>query len=131
MTLTETNGSVDVHTADILDLDALVNEAKGVPFRFKFGGDVYDLGSHMDVRAATLMTKGDIDAAMRILMGNEQWQRMMDSPQLLTAEAFVAIFNGFAAHSGVDLPNSSDSASSSPSTAEPSKQTSNGTTPPR
>lgn len=131
MTLTETNGSVDVHTADILDLDALVNEAKGVPFQFKFGGDVYDLGSHMDVRAATLMAKGEVDGAMRILMGDEQWQRMMDSPQLLTVEAFIAIFNGFAAHSGVDLPNSSASASSSSSTAEPLRPTFNGTTPRR
>lgn len=129
MTYTEVNGSVDVHTADILDLDALINEAKGTPFQFKFGGDVYNLGTHMDVRAATLMAKGDIDRAMRILMGDEQWQRMMDSPQLLTAEAFVAIFNRFAAHSGVDLPNSSASASSSSSTAEPSRPTFNGITP--
>lgn len=122
----------DEPTSDVLDLDALIREAEAADtrphFRFKFDGYEYDLGTNMDVRAVALMAAGDLDGAMRKMMGDAQWQRLLDSPKMLTTPAYIAILNGFAAYAGVDLPNLSGSTDSSTSTAGQSKPTSNGTT---
>jgi hypothetical protein len=113
---------------EVFDLDALARESAGEPFRFRFGGDDYELPASIDVRAVALLEKGQLHDFMSTLLGSEQWQRMLASPATFDNRVFEALIEGYGAHLGMELGKSSGSTGSSASTAAPSKPTSNGST---
>lgn len=109
------------------DLDALIAEATGVPFTFRFGGDEYTCPASIDVRAVSALAAGDLVGALRVMVGDEQWARLEASPQTLGVVAIGKLIEAYAAHQGVSVGESFGSSSSSPSTAEPSTPTLPGT----
>jgi len=113
---------------DVFDLDALAREATGEPFRFRFGGDEYELPASVDVRAVALLEKGQLYDFMRSLLGPDQWERMLASPARFDNRTFEALIGRYGDHLGMELGKSSGSTGSSGSTAPPSKRTSNGST---
>lgn len=117
--------------AEMLDVDALMAEASGEPFQFKFGGDVYTLPFSPDMRAIAAMSAGRLDDALRMMLGADQWERLQQVDAVFDTRALQAIMDGYASHVGVNLPNSSGSTGSSSSMVKPSKRTSNGSTRPR
>lgn len=111
-------------TDDVFDLDALAAEARGEPFRFRFGGDDYEMPPNVDIRAALAANEGRILDAFSILLGAEQWQRMLDSESTLDSDLFDKLMQAYYAHIGTSVGESRASSSSSKSTAGPSRRTS-------
>ena len=62
--------------SEVFDLDALAAEAKGEPFRFKFGGEEYELPPSVNIIAIAYAQEGKLGAALRALMTPEQWARV-------------------------------------------------------
>lgn len=91
--------------AEPFDVDALIAEQEGDPFTFTFGGELYTCVAEIDIRAVRALTTGDLDGAFEMLLGPEQRDRLMASPQVLSTRAFVAILQAYAKHSGITLPN--------------------------
>jgi hypothetical protein len=102
--------------SDVFDLDALAHEANGEPFRFRFGGEDYELPPHMDIRAVAAMSAGRLDDALRMLLGDAQWTRLQASPEVFDQHKLLALFNAYGAHSGMTPGESSASTGSSAST---------------
>jgi hypothetical protein len=102
------------------DLDAAVAEvaAGREPFRFTFGGENYELPPRMDIRALGMFTKGDVHDGLRLLLGADQFERMLASPAVFSDEAFGKLVEAYAAHQNTTVGESSASTSSSPSMAE-------------
>lgn len=111
--------AVDVHAdqGDVFDLDALAREANQVPFEFRFGGEVYTCPGELDIRVVSALGAGDLEGALQRMLGDDQWQRMLASPQVLTAPMLLGVLREYSEHSGVELPNLSASTGSSGSTA--------------
>lgn len=114
---------------DVYDLDAAIEERKGEPFHFKFGGERYRLPSTVDMRVLAVLEGGDVAAALMMMLGDEQWERMLAAKQVFDLPAMLGLLERWAAHSGLDLGEASGSVNSSATTVKPSKRTSNGTTP--
>lgn len=87
----------------MFDLDALIFEEEERPFAFRFGGEHYELPAHMDVRAVAAMSAGRLDAALRMMLGAEQWERMQASPATLDDRHLSKLFEAYAAHAGVTV----------------------------
>jgi hypothetical protein len=56
----------------------------------------------VDLIAVDLIGKGDILAGLRALMGDEQYQRLIDVPEVLSADAFQMLLTEWMAHVGVN-----------------------------
>lgn len=113
------------------DLDAVIAEEQATvePFEFTFDGETYYLPGVVDVAAIAQFTRGEIDGAMRRLLGADQWQRIIDSTVTLSQRAVVALMSEYAERSGgAPLGELSASTGSSKNTGRPSKRTSNGST---
>lgn len=106
------------------NLDAVVAEATGEPFRFVFGGDTYEMSPQPDIITARLLQTGQLVAGFERLLGAEQWERLVAASEVLDMPRLVALFEAYADHLGIDLGESEASSSSSKSTARPSKRTS-------
>lgn len=130
---------VDLHSPapepdddDVFDVDALVAEAGRKPFRFKFGGETYVLPPSPPLKVVDALSGEQDPAAMTtamiLLMGPEQWRRLLASDANLDAPTMTAIMDKYAAHGGMTVPNLSGSTGPSKSTVQPSKRTSNGST---
>lgn len=114
---------------DMLDLDALSAEANGAePFRFRFGGEEYELPPTVDVRVAALFSDGQLFAGLAKMLGEDQWQRMQDAEAVLDDRQLMALMEEYGKHSGSSLGESKASTDSSMSTVRPSKRTSGGST---
>lgn len=114
--------------ADVFDLDAVAAESEAEPFPFKFGGDVYELPAHIDLRASVAWAEGHILDAFTLLLGEDQWQQIQDSDAVLDDNQFLALMDAYQKHLGLRAGESKASSRSSRSTARPSKRTSQGTT---
>jgi hypothetical protein len=114
--------------SEVFDLDAVAREAAGEPFRFRFGGEDYELPSHVDIRAIAKLSIGQFYEALQLMLGDEQWQRMLAADAVFDDQTLRSLMEAYAAHSGTELGESSASTGSSRSTVRPSKRTSNGTT---
>lgn len=114
--------------SDVFDLDAVEHEATGEPFRFKFGGREFTLPPSMDVRAVAMLTAGRLDDCLRLLMGEAQYEALVEVDAVFDTGKLRALFDEYARHTGVTLGNFGASPRSSKSTARPSKRTSRGTT---
>ena len=97
------------------DLDKVAAEADGTaePFEFTFGGDLYQLPPRMDVRALGLFTKGEVGDALKIMLGVDQYARLLESPAVFDDTRFAALMEAYAAHQGTTAGESSASTSSS------------------
>lgn len=107
-----------------IDLDAILEGEQGLPYTFTYGGQEYELAPQIDMRAIILMQGEEIHEAMRVLLGEEQWDRFKRARTRLTPERFQALMQGYAKHQGVgDMGESSASSSSSVGTGTPSRLT--------
>lgn len=114
--------------ADPFDLDAFIAEEEGELFTFVFDGEVYSMPSNMDIRAVSDASTGNLEAAFVRMLGVDQWAQLKAADGVLSATALQALFVAYAQHSGLDVPNSSASTSSSLSMGGRSKPISNGRT---
>jgi hypothetical protein len=115
---------------ETFDLDKVIAEEQGAePFVFTFDGEDYELPGVMDVRVIAKISEGDLAGGLRLLIGDEPWQQIQESPQVLSMIALSALFDAYAKHTGVDgLGESSGSVRSLNRAARRSKRTSPGTT---
>jgi hypothetical protein len=97
----------------VFDLDAVLAEGVApTPFRFRFGGEDYELPAHVDLRAIAAFDAGRLDDALRLMLGAEQYQRLQRSSAVFDQQAFVALFEAYSEHEGSNLgesPASTDS----------------------
>lgn len=108
------------------DLDAVAREAEGEPFEFTFGGEDYELPPQPDLLAVAAAAGGRIDQMLRRLLGEDQWNHMVESPATFNATHLEALMDAYGQHLGIDMGNSEASPSFYKSTVAPSKRTSNG-----
>lgn len=94
------------------DLDAVANEAEGEPFEFTFGGESYTLAASVDVRAAAMLQVGRLDTAFRLMLGEEQWERMTASPAVFNGKKLDALLDAYGKHIGISLGESAASTDS-------------------
>lgn len=114
---------------DLDALDALEREVVGAPFRFQFGGESYEIPYEVDTGAlACVADPAHLYQGMQRLLGDEQWQRVLDSKTVLTRNRLKILLDAYMAHVGSGVGESSASSVSSNRAARRSKQTSNGTT---
>jgi hypothetical protein len=109
-------------------VEAVAREAMEQNWDFEFDGQVYVLPGDMDMRAAALLSVGDLEGGLRVLLGAVQWKRLCDSPLVFGSKQLMSLLEAYAADIGVDLGESVASSPSSNATATPSRPTSNGTT---
>lgn len=112
------------------DLDAFIAEQASAagPFEFEFGGQTFTtVSSQPDIRVAVLLDRGDVNACLRAMLGDEQYNTLVSCPALLTHAGLVELLRQWAAHGGSSVGESSASPASSPATAKRSRQTSSST----
>jgi hypothetical protein len=107
---------------DVFDLDAYVAEHRQEPYRFRYGGQQWELphAADTDWRVIEAADQGDVEAIRTLFrrgMGPEQWARFEELPQ--PAKPMGELFRRWQAHSGVRPGESPASPGSSESTAGP------------
>lgn len=86
--------------SEVFDLDALVND--GEPFRFKFGGEDYEMPPDIDLTSIALLDRGDPERALERILGEGQWKRMVDSPHAFGVKQLMALLDAYSKHLGMD-----------------------------
>lgn len=114
------------------DLSAAIAEANAkkapvAPFEFDFAGEKYTLPARVDLRAAALLRR-DALRGLELLLGAEQWKRMLAGNEVFDEDGLMILIENYAAHTGSTLGESSASSTSSKRTVKPSRRTSSGTT---
>jgi hypothetical protein len=96
----------------VLDLDALDNEANGVPFTFKSGGQTFSMeaGEDSDWRVLDALDKGDLAQAFRFLLGDEQYEKF--ASRKVSMRTFKRLLNEWAKFKGDVSGEDSDSSTS-------------------
>lgn len=97
---------------DVFDLDALAKDVTAEPFRFRFGGEDYEIPCLIDMRWVAAIETDRVDDALRLLLGPEQYRRMQQSPAVFDRLQFDALVGAFFTHVGSSLgesPASTDS----------------------
>lgn len=114
-----TNG-LDVHgavdDADVFDVDALIAEKDQRPFRWRFAGQVWEFPWALDFRVVELVDDRKILAAVEMLMGEEQYARLVAVPEILGVAELTGIIDRYLARQGLSVPNSGRPSRYSPST---------------
>lgn len=87
----------------MFDLDAVANEAEGIPFEFTFGGEKYQLPPRVDFFAAAAFAEGDRKLGMHRLLGDEQWDRMCASAAVFDDSKLMALLDAYRAHIGASV----------------------------
>jgi hypothetical protein len=96
-------GRVTPKKPKVFDLDAVANEANAEPFKFTFGGQRYEMPGTVDIRVVTSLTAGDLEAALRLLLGDEQWAKIQASPAVLDHVKFQSLLAAYMEHTGMTL----------------------------
>lgn len=116
--------------SDVFDLDAYVAEHRQAPYRFRYGGQDFELphASDTDWRVTEAADQGNIEAIRTLFRRGlgDQWERFEQLPQ--PAKPMGELFRRWQAHSGVKPGESPASPASSESTAGPSTPPSTTTT---
>jgi hypothetical protein len=103
--------------SEVYDLDALAAEAE--PFRFRFGGEDYEMPADIDLTSVAKLDRGDAEGALQAILGAEQWQRMVDSPATFGIKQLMGLLDKYAEHLGMpSLGGFLASTGSSPNTAQ-------------
>ena len=104
-----TNG-LDVHGRadedDVFDVDALMAEVDRKPFRFRWAGETWEFPAGMDVRAVEHIDAGRVMQAIEMLLGAEQWGRMIEVPDILDAVTLKMVLDRYLEVQGLTVPNS-------------------------
>src|SRR5262245_4931433 len=109
-------------------VEAIDREARREGWEFEFDGERYILPNDFDMRAAVAITNGDAEGCLRLLLGEEQWHRLEDSPKVFGVKALRDMLQSYCDDIGVNLGEFEASSPSSPRTVTRSKRTSNGAT---
>lgn len=112
----------------VYKVDAVEREAQGDAWEFEFDGERYELPNDFDMRAAAMLTSGDLRGALELLLGPDQWDRLNASPKIFGLNALGQMLQAWCADIGVELGEFMASPPSSRRTVAPSKRTSNGST---
>jgi hypothetical protein len=85
------------------DLDAAGAETEPVePFEFTFGGEGYVLPAEPDIRVFALLDGEHLERALALLLGDEQWERMLASTSTFRGRQMSALFEAYGKHAGFD-----------------------------
>jgi hypothetical protein len=112
---------------DVFDLNVLRREVEGEPFVFRLGVEEFELPIEMDQRAALLFGAADRDPskaeqAFRLMLGDDQWARLLAVPEVLTLDMLVALMAAYGEHVGATVGESQASPQNSNRAARRSKQ---------
>jgi len=102
---------------EVFDLDALDREANSKPFVFRFDGREYTCPDDISIEMIQLIEAEDVLGAMRVLLGDEQWDEIVNSPKMFGVTRMGKVLEAYRKHLGIGLPNSSASTTSSRTTA--------------
>lgn len=83
-----------------LDLDAIVDD--GDPYEFTFGGEVYSLPADPDLKFLEYLAEGAFQAALWVVLGEAQYQRLDASSASLTTKRAKALFDDYTKSLGID-----------------------------
>lgn len=114
--------------AEVFDLDALDAEANGRLFEFRFGGELFTLPASPDMLAFAALAEGQLYSGLKLMLGDDQWQRMLAAKATFNAEKLAALMEQYLAHNGMSLGKSQGSTAPSKRTGPQSKRTSSGST---
>lgn len=89
--------------SEVFDVDAALAEKAREPFRFRFGGEEYELPPGIDLRAVPAITSGDLMGGFRRLFGAEQWSKIEAAEAVLDTDVVMVLLDAYLAHSGVTL----------------------------
>lgn len=109
-----TNGN-RVTTSDgraIFDLDALTVEETTEPFYFQFGGETFAIATHYDPRIFRRFDQGDLAGALRLMLGNEQFDRLDAIDKPFDERHLEPLIRAWAEHAGTTTGEASASSSS-------------------
>lgn len=88
-----------------LDLDALAREAQETPepFTFRLHGHVFQMaaGSDADFRALDEINRDNITNAIRLLLGDEQFDKFVQKP--VSMRTLRTLLEGWSNHKGLSL----------------------------
>lgn len=97
--------------ADVFDLDAFAAETTSEPFRFRFGGDEFELPGTVDLRVAAKLQDGKVVESLQTLIGPDQWERLDGLPGVFDYRVARELFIQYGRHLGIDLGESPGSSS--------------------
>jgi hypothetical protein len=114
---------------DVFDLDVLRREREQEPFRFRFGGEDFELPASPDVRAvaawsAAAKDESRFEDALKALLGADQWGRLVAVVDVFDMESFQALMGAYGEFTGAAVGESQASSPSSNRAARRSKPTS-------
>lgn len=114
---------------DVFDLDVLRREREQEPFRFRFGGEEFELPASPDVRAVAAWSAAAADDsrfedALRTLLGQAQWVRLVAVEDVFDMASFQALMEAYGEFTGAAMGESQASSPSSNRAARRSKPTS-------
>lgn len=93
----------------VFDLDALEVEASGEPFVFTFDGKQYIVPAILDLRVTDALSRGNYSAAVRCLVGEQQWASIVESDAVLDTARADLLIRAFGEHIGATRGKSSAS----------------------
>ncbi|MEQ1709448.1 MAG: hypothetical protein ABL864_14065 [Terricaulis sp.] len=87
--------------SDVFDLDALAADALAAPFRFRHGGQIFELPADPDVFAVGKFASGRNEQAMQDLLG-DQWPAFLAIRQPFGLSRFKRLFLAYQTHLGLE-----------------------------
>lgn len=87
--------------SEVFDLDALEADANKEPFRFRHGGEEFELPFDPDILTVDLFSTGQIAEPLRQLLGAEQYARLNANPATFGASKFMRLMEAYQKHIGV------------------------------
>ena len=100
---------------DVFDLDTIAVEE--TPFPFKFGGESFEMAGDPDVQLWEYLAKGDIQTALWLGLGDEQYKVLDELDEVLTQKRCEALLEAYGKHCGVAPGKSSGPSKSSKRTS--------------
>lgn len=82
----------------------------------------------MDARILTFMQKGDTELALQLMLGADQYNRIITTDKLLAIKGTAKLVEQYALHNGLTVGESAASSTSSPTSSSSSRPTSSGST---
>lgn len=97
---------------EVFDLDAF--EVEGEPFRFRHGGQDYELPPDIDLTTVRVLDSGDVERVFERLLGEDVWKAISEGETRFGVKKLLALLDAYTKHLGVEsLGGSSASAASS------------------